>query len=95
MSKIDAEKEALSKEVCATLYDKWNADGGRAFPADAHFMGGYSVTFGGMSLRQWYAGLAMQGFIAEGAGLTIKEIVKQSWIMADAMLTHEAKEREE
>ena len=46
----------------------------------------------GMTLRQWYAVMAMQGFIAEGAGLTIKEIVKQSWIMADAMLKHEESE---
>lgn len=56
----------------------------------------------GMTLRQWYAGLAMQGLIARGA-LTCtldgfsrpfneKEVTDQAFAMADAMIAEGSKQ---
>ena len=40
-------------------------DGGPAFPkSDAEILGGASVGQVGMSLRDWFAGMALQGMIA-------------------------------
>ena len=46
----------------------------------------------GMTLRQWYAGIAMQGILAGKWDLNVSEIVEYSWIMAGAMLDAEAQE---
>ena len=43
-----------------------------------------------MTLRQWYAGLAMQGFIATGAIALYEEIADEAVVLADAMLKAEA-----
>ena len=43
-----------------------------------------------MTLRQWYAGLAMQGFIANGAIALYEEIADEAVVLADAMLKAEA-----
>lgn len=40
-------------------------DGGRAFPMGYH-RDGNSADHQGMTLREWYAGLAMQGLLAAG-----------------------------
>ena len=39
-----------------------------------------------MTLHQWYAGLAMQGFIAHGAVALYDEVAHASHLLADAML---------
>jgi len=83
-------------------------DGGPAFPSDEE--GGniqfpYHMT--GMTLRQWYAGMALQGILASPVwmrnieitkGITaekVKELVAAlAHGQADAMLAHEAKELE-
>jgi len=64
-------------------------DGGPAFP----------VVFGdsaysGMTLRQWYAGMAMQGYLSSDIPNEIREaqVVGWAWSMADAMLAQEADE---
>ena len=45
----------------------------------------------GMTLRQWYAGLAMQGMLANPIHDedTFKVIALSAWDMADAMLAEE------
>ena len=43
-----------------------------------------------MTLRQWYAGLAMQGFIANGSIAFYEEIADEAVVLADAMLKAEA-----
>ena len=61
-------------------------DGGPAFPTVAMTEGGYV----GMTLRQWYAGMALQGILSSYA--TINNIAsaeasaKEAWERADAML---------
>jgi len=64
-------------------------DGGPAFP----------VVFGdsaysGMTLRQWYAGMAMQGILSSDIPNEIREaqVVGWAWSMADVMLAQEADE---
>jgi hypothetical protein len=67
-------------------------DGGPAFPnsrigtCDGETAG---IDCNGMSLRDWFAGRAMQGLIAsndEGAGDRIDEVPGYAYAIADAML---------
>ncbi len=56
-------------------------DGGQAFPVGGVMQGD------GMSLRDWYAGMALQGLIAHGIGDKTDQIVAEvSYMVADAML---------
>ena len=50
------------------------------------------VLTGGMSLRDWFAGMALQGIVAnpEASG-SIEEIAHYSYRYADAMLAERAK----
>ena len=79
-------------------------DGGPAFPCEAN---NYHESLTGMTLRQCYAGMAMQGILASPVwmrdiestnGITaekVKELVAAlAHSQADAMLAHEAKELE-
>lgn len=50
-------------------------DGGQAFP----------TTHDGMTLRDWFAGMAMQGFIASGANGTARDAMA-CYEAADHML---------
>ena len=59
-------------------------DGGPAFPANDSIMA--NNTFAGMSLRDWFAGMAMQGFSASGRQADTDEMVAGSFMVADAML---------
>ena len=75
-------------------------DGGPAFPKfgdeilDAGSTQPSIRHFGGMSLRQWYAGMALQGLIMANAGrkcdgdLTVEEAFK----FADSMIAEGEKE---
>ena len=61
---------------------------GPAFPAtEAH---GLNNGLPGMTLRQWYAGLAMQGLIAQSSGTALGSPVgagaAYAFAMADAMI---------
>jgi hypothetical protein len=61
-------------------------DGGPAFPRDHRYEG-----HNGMTLRDYFAAKAMQGFAADGAfardnGLTIDELAEDAYDVADAML---------
>ena len=60
-------------------------DGGPAFGHGNPCDGGHT----GMCLRDWFAGLAMQGLIAsndDGAGDRIDEVPEYAYQIADAMI---------
>ena len=67
--------------------------GGPAFPTLAD--NGHAMNQDGMSLRDWFAGKAMQGMIAcdtERSPEQVPIIVKSAYVMADAMLKERSKE---
>lgn len=70
-------------------------DGGLAFPrASEHH---WNLADQGMSLRDWFAGMALQGLLAESTGEDIscfedycQDIADSSYAYADAMLEERA-----
>jgi hypothetical protein len=67
-------------------------DGGSAFPLPmipCDNNGGYTeVRCEGMSLRDWFAGMAMQGFLANGyVAEKWAHIASDAYSLADAMIT--------
>ena len=72
-------------------------DGGTAFPAHAHEVspGKWSDTTPGMTLRDWLAGQAMAGMLANVAlcytGMQ-REVASDSYKQADAMLAEREKD---
>lgn len=62
-------------------------DGSPAFPTDMESGTHYT----GMSLRQWYAGMAMQGLLAN-TDFIYHSIAKISFAVADSMLKFEEEE---
>ena len=74
-------------------------DGGPAFPTE-HLETGYEVQpyvpHPGMTLRDWFAGMALTGIMAtapERAQFQSKEVARLAYVLADAML--EEKQRRE
>ena len=70
-------------------------DGGPAYPHDQN-SGQWCQ---GMTLRQWYAGQALAGLMASFAGTDCvfpkpKDLARDSFVQADAMIAHEQKERD-
>jgi hypothetical protein len=69
--------------------------GGPAFP---HVQGLGQNVRPGMTLRQWYAGMAMQGFIGSDPATyrdflsNRNDVAKASFVYADALLAHEEAE---
>ena len=63
-------------------------DGGPAFPTLA---GQAYVGLGGMSLRDWFAGMALQGILASYANLqniaSAEQSAKEAFERADALLS--------
>lgn len=71
-------------------------DGGPAFPVtEKHLQEEYP----GMTLRQWYAGMAMQGMLSDRHGHRVEfegdenAVAHRAFACADAMLAHERRER--
>lgn len=67
------------------------ASGGLAFPRPADDFGGGSSREDGMTLRDWFAGKALAGYLAafggDGVQLpTFKEAAREAYGYADAML---------
>jgi hypothetical protein len=60
---------------------------GPAFPRSGEFIDGYFSGQEGMTLRQWYVSQSLAGLIATGAD--IPAIVKMSFDLADALISHE------
>lgn len=76
-------------------------DGGPAFPASWHPEMGWSPrdTPPGMSLRDWFAGQALTGYVAAHSGPDVavpeeKSAAINAYIYADAMLAVRNKQRE-
>lgn len=70
-------------------------DGGPAFPSHGT-MG--EVNYQGMSLRDWFAGMAMQGLLAAPVGKVVDparanetDIAREAFILAEAMIAEMTK----
>lgn len=61
-----------------------------AFPRTVTYSDGSSETWPGMTLRQWYAGMAMQGLVVS-ADWSTTTIAEEAFRLADAMLAQEEK----
>jgi hypothetical protein len=60
-------------------------DGGSVFPAKGNFHGApWEST--GMSLRDWFAGMALQGFLVAEPTMQDAKAAEWSYALADAML---------
>ena len=74
-------------------------DGGPAYPH--RWLNGDGCTdiiARGLSIRQWYAGQALAGIYQREIGRTTrspKRMAQKAFDLADAMIAHEAKERDE
>lgn len=62
-------------------------DGGPAFPRS----GNWSKDYDGMSLRDWYAGMALQGYLSGIGWMDENKVAKWSYAQADAMLVERSK----
>jgi hypothetical protein len=67
--------------------------GGPAYPSANEVEFGNVMTKGhpGMTLRDWFAGQALQGLCKDTAwdyarGICNAELIKRSWVIADAMI---------
>ena len=68
-------------------------DGGSAFPInDTHYPNG-QIQYGcvGMTLRDYFAAKAMQGYISAKTIRTQEQLVEYSYLFADAMLAERTK----
>ena len=70
-------------------------DGGPAFPFETkpvpHGRGSMHYRNGGMSLRDYFAGQALQGFVARIGNHDANLIAHDAYILADAMLSERGK----
>jgi len=68
-------------------------DGGPAFPHDNQELGGqHRIAQPGMSLRDWFAGMALQGIMVswpQGSGFA--NAVEDAYNVADAMIAQREK----
>lgn len=62
-------------------------DGGPAFPVRSNIVG----ISQGMSLRQWYEGMALQGLLVRGE--TVSDAAQMAKVAADCMLRDEETSR--
>lgn len=72
-------------------------DGGPIYPFQELDASGMPRTalYTGMTLRQWYAGMALQGLLSNpNRGYTNIYYVGSAFYFADAMIAHEEKENE-
>lgn len=67
-------------------------DGGPAYPNEG--FNGWGEPDKGMSLRDWFAGMALQGFLMHGGGKdgTVEEYAADAFSYADAMLSERDKD---
>lgn len=68
-------------------------DGGPAFPQYSTDPWGKHLVTGGATLRDWFAGQALMGMVADSKGLaiTVDQFASQSYKLADAMLAERSK----
>ena len=66
-------------------------NGGPAFPCDIT-ANGHRIVCDGMTLRDWYAGMAVQGLLSDASVQgTPEEFAQRSFSVADAMLKERLK----
>lgn len=67
-------------------------DGGPAFPALAQ-VGDFAAAVGGLTVRDWFAGMALQGMLSSDGGSEGEGAYYATWayIYADAMLAEREK----
>ena len=68
-------------------------DGGPAFPVNSVKLidiGAYTVLHPGMSLRDWFAGMAMQGMLAYGVATVYRERAAEEGIPFSRLLAEES-----
>ena len=71
---------------------KYLPGGGPAFPIPADMQ---SNSWPGMTLREWYAGMAFQGMLSSphiSAAISDEELAAVAFEKADAMIAHEKEE---
>lgn len=61
-------------------------NGGPAFPKDLRGRRGDNPEPPGMTLRDWFAGMALQGLNVYGYGDSPEDLARLAWKDADAML---------
>lgn len=73
-------------------------DGGNVFPSGSFVVddnGSTAAEVKGMTRRQWYAGMAAQGYMAAmpwGAQPDVETVARKSWAVADALIATEDEE---
>ena len=62
--------------------------GGAAFPTDGESqVATHLWHFSGLTKREWFAGMALQGALSRGVeGVEVERIASDSFLMADAMV---------
>lgn len=71
------------------MKDANSYDGGCVFPGTE--VNGLNMGVPGMSMRQYYAGLAMQGILAYGKYANPIDMAGFAFVLADAMIAQENK----
>jgi uncharacterized protein YodC (DUF2158 family) len=74
---------------------KKRKDGGPAFAFSMHPEHGYGPSESvneGMSLREWFAGMAVQGIIYNEGYLNPNSLAREAFAVADAMIAESEKE---
>jgi hypothetical protein len=72
------------------MTDKKVNDGGQAFPRSYAYMNPEAGTaelksIPGMSLRAWFAGMAMQGMLASRATISVQYKLDKEWTASEAV----------
>jgi hypothetical protein len=72
--------------------DSWDEGGGPAFPTNADDVDGTVVLYRGLSVRDYFAGMALQGsmLIAIQRDIPKEDVAAECYAMADAMLKQRA-----
>jgi len=70
-------------------------DGGFAFPMGFHPKANPVDQCGGLTVRQWYAGMALQGMLASGLSATSQDKAEAALRYADALIEAESQEEKE
>lgn len=78
------------------MSDPWLKEGGPAFPSKVEGLRGESaIYYSGMTLRDWYAGMAIASWLptfAESGTCDAAAVAREAYVLADAMLAERAKE---
>ena len=81
----------MDNDYSAPVIQAQPPSGGSAFPYQHDLAAGLRGSDKGMSLRDWFAGMALQGRLTLRDGRTRDEIVEDAYMDADAMLAERAK----